>query len=240
MPTIDADWLGILKGQPLFAVGITLVAYAIADDLWDSAGRSAFLNPVLVASALMAVLLVWIDCPYNEYLLGAQPINETLSAIVVLLAVPLARQFHLIRSSKGPLLVALVFGSAVAFVSALLTPVLAGADDAVLATLVPKSSTAAVAVQVSERLGGMAGLTAVIVISTGIFGAAFGPAILHGVGIQDDRAKGFALGVASHAIGTARAFQISDTAGAFASLGMILHAILIIATAPLVMAALTD
>ena len=79
----------------------------------------------------------------------------------------------------------------------------------------------------------------VIVISTGIFGAAFGPAILKLAGIEDERAAGFALGVASHAIGTARAFQISEVAGAFASLGMILNALLTIALVPLVLALLT-
>jgi putative effector of murein hydrolase len=70
------------------------------------------------------------------------------------------------------------------------------------------------------------------VISTGICGAMFGPAVLDALGVLDDRAKGFALGVASHAIGTARAFQISEVAGAFASLGMILNALLTIALVP--------
>jgi putative effector of murein hydrolase len=93
---------------------------------------------------------------------------------------------------------------------------------------------------VSERLGGIAGLTAVIVISTGMFGGAFGPLILELGGVRDDRAKGFALGVASHAIGTARAFQISETAGAFASVGMILNALLTMALAPVAFAFITS
>jgi putative effector of murein hydrolase len=88
--------------------------------------------------------------------------------------------------------------------------------------------------EISERLGGVTSLTAVVVISTGIFGAVFGPTLLRSVRVRDDRAIGFAIGLASHAIGTARAFQISAVAGAFASLGMILNALLTIALAPAV------
>jgi putative effector of murein hydrolase len=93
-------------------------------------------------------------------------------------------------------------------------------------------------VQIAERLGGVPALTALAVISTGVFGAAFGPPIMAAVGVRDHRAIGLALGVASHAIGTARAFQISDTAGAFSTLGMILNALLTVALAPIVLGAL--
>jgi putative effector of murein hydrolase len=60
-----------------------------------------------------------------------------------------------------------------------------------------------------------------------------GPSLLSAIGVRDHRAVGFAIGIAAHAIGTARAFQISETAGAFATLGMILNAILTVALAPL-------
>lgn len=228
--------LEALKDQPLFAVGLTLAAYAVADAVWERSGRSAFLNPVLVGSALVATLLVVLSISYADYIENAQPINEALAAIVILLAVPLCRQFHLIKMSRKSVLIATLYGSAVAFTSALALPVFSGTEDALMVTITPKSTTAAVAVEISERFGGISSLTAVIVISSGIFGSAFGPAILKASGVTDERAKGFALGLASHAIGTARAFQISETTGAFASLGMVLNALLTLALAPLVIA----
>lgn len=103
----------------------------------------------------------------------------------------------------------------------------------VVASLAPKSATAAVAIGISERLGGVIGLAAMVAVLTGLFGAMVGPSVLASAGVRDERAVGFAIGVAAHAIGTARAFQISETAGAFASLGMILNAILTVALAPL-------
>lgn len=117
-------------------------------------------------------------------------------------------------------------------------PAAVGVKSSLLSTLAPQSATAAVAVPISEQLGGIPGLTAVIAVSTGVFGASVGPFILQVSGVQDDRAKGFALGLTSHGIGAARAFQISETAGAFASLGMMLNALLTILLVPLLLAAL--
>jgi putative effector of murein hydrolase len=152
---------------------------------------------------------------------------------VVLLSVPLYRQIGDISRAGGAIVVTLVIGSIIALATALALPAISGGGSELLATLAPKSATAPVAVSIAGELGGVTGVTAAIVISTGIFGAVFGPMILKAVHVEDDRAKGFALGVASHAIGAARAIQISDSAGAFASIGMILNALLTIALAPL-------
>lgn len=235
-----SELLDLALVQPLFAIGITVAAYSAADALWQTSGRSSFLNPVLIATCLVAAVLLALEVSYEDYLRKAEPIDETLALLIVLLAVPLFRQFALIRQAGGPIGFALLVGSIVALAGALIYPVIDGAGTALLATLAPKSATTAVAVEITNQLGGIPGLTAVIVISTGIFGAAFGPSILVACRITDDRAKGFALGVASHAIGTARAFQISETAGAFASLGMILNGLLTILLVPLALAIATS
>lgn len=228
-----------IQAQPVFATGATVGAYWLSSELWGRFGRPALLHPVLVATVLLGTLLWATGMEYRVYFQQAVLLNEALSLVIVLLAVPLYRQFRLICTAGSPFACALVGGSAVAIMTALVLPVIAGADNELLATLAPKSATAAVAVQIAGELGGIAGLTAVVVISTGIFGAVLGPAILRAVGVEDERAAGFALGVASHAIGTARAFQISDVAGAFASLGMILNALLTIALVPLAITLVT-
>lgn len=234
------DWISSFERQPLFAVCLTVAAYASAEILWQRTGKPALLHPVLIATTVLAGILIVLGIAYEDYLRQAQPIDEALALLIVLLAVPLCRQFSLIRKSGLPLVTALVVGSTVALGTALALPAVMGVGDDLVATIAPKSATTAVAVKVSERLGGVAGLTAVIVISTGMFGGAFGPLILELGGVRDDRAKGFALGVASHAIGTARAFQISETAGAFASVGMILNALLTMALAPVAFALITS
>ena len=224
--------------HPLFGLGLTVTAYLTAVALWSRAGEAALLHPVLVSTGLVAAVLVAVDLDYESYLRQALLLDAALGGVIVLLAVPLCRQVAAIRAAGVPIALALLAGSAVAMASALVIPAMAGAERDVLATLAPKSATAAVAVEVSDLHGGAPGLTAVIVISTGIFGAAFGPAILRASDVHDPRAVGFALGLASHAIGTARAFQLSEVAGSFASLGMILNAVLTIALAPLFLSTL--
>jgi predicted murein hydrolase (TIGR00659 family) len=232
------EMLSQIQAHPIFGILATVAAYWLAATAWSRFGNPALLHPVLVATALLGIMLVVTGMDYGTYFRQSFLLNETLGLVIVLLAVPLYRQFGLISTAGTPLACALIAGSVVAIMTALVLPWYAGAADEVLATLAPKSTTAAVAVEITDRLGGISGLTAVIVISTGIFGAAFGPTILRLAGIDDERAAGFALGVASHAIGTARAFQISEVAGAFASLGMILNALLTIALVPLVLALL--
>mgnify|MGYP001824941459 CR=1 FL=1 len=227
------DWIDQIQAQPLFGIAATIFCYVLATSLWKRCNGVALLHPVLIATTMVSVVLLATGMTYEQYALQTLPLNETLGVIIVLLAVPLYRQFNLIKSAGSAVALALFVGSAAALASALTLPTLLGAGDELLATLAPKSATAAVAVELAQRLGGVVGLTAVIVISTGIFGAVFGPAILRAVGVHDQRAIGLALGVASHAIGTARAFQISETAGAFASLGMILNALLTIALVPI-------
>ena len=219
--------------HPLFGLGLTISAYIAATALWKRLGMVSLLHPVLISTLLVIAVLLATGLPYPIFHSQAFLLNEALGVVIVLLAVPLCRNAFLIRNAGVSLGIALIIGSIIAITSALALPVAMDANSSLLATLAPKSTTAAVAVEISAVQGGAIGLTAVVVISTGIFGAVFGQPVLNSVGIRDPRAVGFALGLASHAIGTARAFQISDTTGSFASLGMILNAILTIALVPI-------
>ena len=224
--------------HPLFAATATVAVYAVAAALWRGAGQPALLHPVLVASAAVGLALVATGQPHAAYFASTAALHHALGALVILLAVPLAREAHRIRATGARLLPALALGAAVGVATALAPAYAADAPETLLAALAPKSATTAVAVGISERLGGATAVTAVVVIATGLVGGAAGPSILRAAGVTDHRAVGFALGVASHAIGTARAVQISGTAAAFASIGMILDAALTIALAPLALAIL--
>lgn len=226
------EWSIDVADLPLFGPAATVASYAAATGVWSRFGRPAILHPVLLATIAVAALLHTTGASYESYSAQTVMFNQGLSVIVVLLAVPLFRQLSAIRQAGIPILTSLAVGSMVAIVTALALPVVTGSDDTLLATLAAKSATTAVSVQIAEKFGGVGGLTAVVVISTGVFGAVAGPTILRLHGVHDHRAQGLALGVASHAIGTARGFAMSDTAGAFAGLGMILNALLTIILVP--------
>jgi predicted murein hydrolase (TIGR00659 family) len=214
-----------LSASPLLHLTLTLVAYLGGRWLYQRSGGLAILNPVLLAVVCLVALLWSTDTPYATYFAGAQFVHFLLGPATVALAIPLYRQVCTVRRSLPGLLAAIAAGSLTASVSAVLLGRLAGASDTLLLSLAPKSVTTPVAMGITERLGGLPSLTAVLVILTGILGAMIGPWLLTRAGIADPRAQGVALGTASHGIGTARAVQISETASAFSGLAMGLNAL---------------
>ena len=137
-----------------------------------------------------------------------------------------------------PLAGALVAGSVTAIVSVLAIGWALGASNTTLLSLVPKSVTAPIAMGITEKLGGIPSLTAVLVILTGISGAVMAKYVLDALRIKDFSVRGFAVGVAAHGIGTARAFQVSEEAGAFAGLGMGLNGVFTAVLVPVVVGAI--
>jgi len=201
-----------LAASPLTGLTLTLLAYQV--------GRWIHLRCAGNALANIAGLLAVTETDYATYFEGAQFVHFLLGPATVALAVPLYRQFAQVRRSATALLVALVVGSLTAAASAVGIAWALGASETTMLSLAPKSATAPIAMAIAEDIGGLPSLTAVLVILTGITGAALGSWIVRLVRVRDDRAAGLAIGVASHGIGTARAFQLSETAGAFSGLAM--------------------
>lgn len=227
-------WSYLARG-PLLWLTATLCAYWLGDLAWRRSGRHALVNPVLVAVGLLALLLAATRTPYQTYFEGAQFVHFLLGPATVALAVALYRNLARVRRALLPMLAALLVGSGVAVGSALLVARMLGAGPGLLVALAPKSATAPVAIGIAERLGGQPTLTAVLVLLTGMFGAITLTPLMAVLGVRDWRARGFAVGVAAHGIGTARAFQMHPTAGAFAGIGMGLNAVLTALIAPLVL-----
>lgn len=230
-----ADIWSYLAQGPLLWLAATLIAYLIGDAAFRLSGRRAWVNPVLIAVALLAALLLSTQTSYATYFEGAQFVHFMLGPATVALAVPLYQSRGLIRAAALPMLAALLAGSLTAVLSALAIARAFGLGSETLASLAPKSATAPVAIGVAEAVGGSPTLTAVLVILTGITGAVVASPLLDALGIRDPRARGFATGTAAHGIGTARAFQENETAGAFSGVGMGLNALVTALIAPLVL-----
>jgi predicted murein hydrolase (TIGR00659 family) len=227
-----AEIWSYLAASPLIWLTATLVAYVIGDTLAQAAGRAPLANPVLIAVILLAVLLWLTQTSYATYFEGAQFVHFLLGPATVALAIPLWQQRHAVRRAFVPICAALLAGSVTAVVSALAIGHVFGLGPNLLATLAPKSTTAPVALGISQSLGGSPTLTAVLVILTGMIGAIVVTPLMNALRIRDWRARGLAVGVAAHGIGTARAFQVNPQAGAFAGIGMALNAMLTAFLAP--------
>ena len=214
-----------LTATPLLGLTVTLAAYVAGFWLYRRAKLNPLVNPVLIAVLAIVLLLKATDTSYRTYFDGAQFVHFLLGPATVALAVPLYRNFKAVRSSFLAIAVALIGGSATAVLSAMGIAWVLGASRETLLSLAPKSVTTPVAMGVAEQIGGLPSLTAVLVILTGIIGAVTATWTLNLLKVKDWRLRGFATGLASHGIGTSRAFHVSEAAGAFASLAMGLNAL---------------
>jgi predicted murein hydrolase (TIGR00659 family) len=233
MNSISNIWV-YLAASPLLWLSMTLAVYLAGQWLFQRSGGRALFNPVALAITLLVLLLLLTGTPYATYFSGAQFIHFLLGPATVALAVPLYLHWERVRRLFLPIIAGLLAGSLTAIVSAMGIAWLLGGSPKTLLSLAPKSVTTPVAMGIAEKIGGLPSLTAVMVIVTGVIGAVAAPALLKGLRIQDDAVKGFAIGVAAHGIGTARAFQISTLAGAFAGLAIGLNALLTVLLAPLI------
>ncbi|GLS22376.1 hypothetical protein GCM10007874_53940 [Labrys miyagiensis] len=144
------------------------------------------------------------------------------------------RQWENVKRLTPPVFVALIVGSATAVVSVIALGKAFDLQKEILLSFLPKSATAGVAMSISASLGGNPSLTAVLVILTGIFGAITVTPLMNLMGITNYAARGFAVGLASHGIGTARAYNVDSTAGLFAGIAMSLNAIATTIIVPIV------
>jgi predicted murein hydrolase (TIGR00659 family) len=237
IPKLGAIWV-YLAASPLLGLTITLLAYLVAQALYAKSRFNPLVNPVLIAVALLVMLLEITGTPYATYFEGAQFVHFLLGPATVALALPLYRQWPKLRRAAWPLIGGLVAGSLTAIASAVGVAALFGASHQTIASLAPKSVTTPIAMAVAAEIGGIPSLTAVLVITTGVFGAVFARSILNLLRVTEPEMRGFALGVASHGIGTARAFQVSEEMGAFAGLGMGLNGVFTAFVVPVLLPAI--
>jgi predicted murein hydrolase (TIGR00659 family) len=221
-----------LSATPLLGLTATLLAYLLAYWIYERVRFNPLANPVAIAVCLLVGLLVLTDTPYRTYFEGAQFVHFLLGPATVALAIPLYDQRAKLARLWLPLTLGLAAGVVTAIVSAVGIAWLLGASRETLLSLAPKSVTTPIAMGIAEKIGGLPSLTAVFVVLTGMTGAIIARPLLNALKIDAHPTRGFAVGVAAHGIGTARAFQVSEEMGAFAGLAMGLTALATAFVAP--------
>lgn len=233
---IDFSLWAYLSRTPLLWLSVTLAAYLLCNEISIRLGRHPLANPVFHSVLVVASVLIITRTSYSDYFEGAKFIHFLLGPATVALAVPLYRNRRVLMQATFPIVVALLAGSAAAILSVISLSHLFGLPKEVLVSIAPKSATAGVSMGIAQSLGGDVSLTAVATIFTGVIGAMIVTPLMNALRISDWRARGFAAGLASHGIGTARALQVHPIAGTFSGVAMGLNAV---ATAVLVPLALS-
>lgn len=187
---------------------------------------SALLNPVLICIAMISVLLLISGVSYDQYFHASLPINWLLEPAVVALAYPLYQQFTYIKPVFALLTLCAFVGISLSTLIAYIICILLDAGDVLTSTMMALSVTTPITLLITESLGGLPSIAAAMVILIGVLGGVFGVYCLSLLNVTQPQAKGIALGVSCHAIGTAVAMEHHPLAGAFASAAMILSAII--------------
>lgn len=214
-----------LTGSPLLWLTVTVLVYLAALWLYARSGGHSLVNPILLSVAGLIGVLHLTGTPYPVYFDGAKFVHFLIGPATVALAVPLYAQLERLKRMWLPVGVALLVGSTIAIASALAIAHVFGATRETMLSLAPKSATLPIAMSLAEQIGGVPALAAMAVAVTGIGGAMMARPLLNLLGIEDPAVRGFAVGIAAHAAGTARALQVGSVNGAFAALALALNGV---------------
>lgn len=222
----ESGMWGYLTQSPLLGLTLTLSAYMVAMFLHRKSHFHPLVNPVALTVGMVSLFLVSNKIPYEQYFDSAKFIHFLLGPATVALAVPLAMQIKKIQDYFKPFMVGLVVGCLTSIISAGFLMALLGGTKVLVATMSAKAVTTPIAIAVTEQFGSEPSISTLVVLTTGMFGAIMAKYVYQWLNITSDEVKGFALGLNSHGVGTAHAFNMNPHMGAFAGLAMGLNGIL--------------
>ena len=206
-------------------LGLSLAGFTIGLWVYRRSDNNSFLHPLLIGTPIIASFLYLSNINFELYYQANGALSWLLGPTTVALAVPLSKELRQLPALMRPVSLCVLLGGFVAAVLALSLAVLFNISDVVLLSIAAKSVTTPIAMGITQQLGGLLTLITLVVLLTGIVGIVVANIIFKRTGIVDERWQGLILGIASHAIGTARAFEISPRCGAFSTLGMGLNGI---------------
>ncbi|HPS11046.1 MAG TPA: LrgB family protein [Paludibacteraceae bacterium] len=224
---------GIFQNE-LVIVTFTIIIYWLAQKLQVKTGI-LLLNPILITIIIIISFLMVFNIDYETYHRGSRYIDFLLKPAVVALGVPLYKQLEVIKKQALSIVISQLIGCVTGIVLVVLIAKLMGASKEVIYSLAPKSVTTPIAIEISRSIGGIAPLTASVVIVVGIFGAVFGYSILKLTGVKNPLSQSLSMGNAAHAIGTSKSMEISPAYGAMSSIGLIVNGIFTAILAPYVL-----
>ncbi len=223
--------LGELTHNPFFLLLLLISCFWGCMQLRDK-WRTQLINPTLITTIVVILVLFGLDVPWQSFEKASSYLTFWLQPAVVCLAVPLYIQWQKIRVQWLPIIVSQVIGSVVGIVSGVWLSVRLGGSDELSVAIAAKSVTMPIAIEVTEKLHGVAGITATTVLVAGVAGQIMGIWVLHKVKAKRPMTQGLAMGTASHALGTVRVMGMGQRYVAYASVGLILNGVLTAFIAP--------
>ncbi len=227
----------LLESSAVWGVLLSIGAYGLGMLVQRRSGKQ-WMNPLLIGTIVIMVLLGFTRIPYSSFRSSAAPVSYLLLPSTVSLAIPLYEQWELLKKNTAAILAGVLAGVFTSLGSIAALAWIFRMERSAAVTLLPKSVTTAIGMDVASTLGGMASLAAAVIILTGITGNLTAVWLFDVLKIKEPIAKGIALGTSAHAIGTARALEIGEVEGAMSGLAIAVAGIITAILAPAVAALL--
>lgn len=219
--------------SPMFGILLSLLAFEIGLFIQRKT-KLLFLNPLMIAIVIIIILLLITKIDIKTYQLGGDIINMFLGPATVVLAVPLYQQVHSLKNYFMPIMIGILIGIFTGLIATLFCCIIARFEPQIIASLVPKSITTPIGIELSSQLGGIQAITVLTILVTGIFGAVIADIVFKICKVEHPIAKGIALGTSAHAVGTTKALQLGKVEGAMSSLAIGVSGIATVFLAPIV------
>ena len=226
--------INYIQTTPLTWLIVTLASYKIGIIIYEKFNKHTLLQPIIIAYVLILPIIIFTNTSFEEYFKGVEIIHFFLGPATVALALPLYKNLKYIKTLLLPIVLTLFIAGLFTIFIAVGFLYIFGAELPTILSMTTKSITAPIAIITSEQIGAIPSLAVGFVLITGILGALFGTLVFKLFKVKYETSKGFALGLVSHGIGTARAVEIGEKAAAFAALAMGLCGILTAIFLPLV------
>ena len=217
-----------------FGIFLTIFVYQIGASIQKKLKLPIF-NPILISMFAIMGFLAVTKIPYETYEQGAKYIGNLLTPLTVCLAVPLYRQMRVLKENIAAVLISISCGCVAHIATMIVLAKVMGVEDILRDSLLGKSVTTAIALGITDELGGIQSITIIGVVVAGMMGPLVGPTVLSLVRVKSPVAFGLGMGSASHAIGTSKALEIGEVQGAMSSLAIVVTGVLTVIIVPIVM-----
>ncbi|HJF18795.1 MAG TPA: antiholin-like protein LrgB [Enterococcus columbae] len=211
---------------------ISLIVFEIGVFLFKKSKGFFLFTPLFVAMVLGVIVLKVTGISYKEYNEGGQYISFFLEPATVAFAIPLYKKREVLKKYWLEIFLALTIGSIGSLFSVVMVGKLIHMHPAIIASLVPQAATTAIAVPLSQSIGGVASITAFTVIFNGVLTYALGKMAVRYFRINEEISRGLALGSAGHALGVAVSMELGETETAMASIAVVIVGLVTVLVVP--------
>ncbi|MCP1310308.1 LrgB family protein [Paenibacillus tyrfis] len=191
-----------------------------------------YLSPLLLTPAVVIVLLLQADIPYETYNAGAHWLTDMIGPATIALAVPLYKNVALLRKYAVEIMASVLVGSAAGVATSVWIAKGLHLDGQIIDGLVLRSTTTPIAIAITDMIGGIPAMTALFVLVTGLLGTVVGPMLIRLFRIRSGVAQGVLLGTSAHTAGTTTAFEFGAVSGTVSSISMLVAALLALVVVP--------